>query len=87
MKFIKLKEQSKITPWLTTDCDKGMDEPLIKMQWERTKWILVFGSMKIACVFDLLIFREFLLNKLDNSEKHLSSISREEESEEDFDGI
>ena len=32
MKFIKLKEQSKIRPRLTTDCDKGMDEPLIKMQ-------------------------------------------------------
>ena len=35
MKFIKLKEQSKITPRLTTDCDKGMDEPLIKMQWAK----------------------------------------------------
>ena len=45
-----MKEQSKITPRLTTNCAKGMDEPLIKMQWEGIKEILVFGSIKIACV-------------------------------------
>ena len=63
MKFIKLKEQSKITPRLTTDCDKWMDEPLIKMQWERAKWILVLINEDNLC-FRFVDFQRIVIEPI-----------------------
>ena len=66
-----------------------MDEPLIKMKWEGAKGILVFGSMKIACVFDFSDVFDCQRIVFEPIRIILRNIYQavQEESEEEFDGI